>query len=340
VFELNNLGTDSNGSTNSAAAAINDSGMAAGWASKYVAGFNVSSPAVRWDSTGAATELQDLSGFVGSMASALNDAGIVVGTANATPGTAAIGTRPVRWDLAGVATPLGILGTDSNNFTIGSAYAINNVQTSVGFVTKYESGVSKGYRAIRWDSSGAATELGGLGTDNSGSTTNKNTYAVSINTEGTSVGYVPKYVGGIYKGSRAVRWGAAGTAATELGGLGTDNNGITDTQAFAINDAGITVGYAEAFDGLGNDLGRRAVMWGADALATDLNMLIDPASGWFLISATSISNDNWITGLGRFDPDGGGPLAGYDRLFLVQVPEPGTVALLGIATMGLLLRRR
>ena len=58
---------------------------------------------------------------------------------------------------------------------------------------------------------------------------------------------------------------------------------------------------------------------GLDAVAIDLNTLIDPASGWTLTEANGISDTNWVTGIGSFDPDGGGPLAAYDRAFLLDV---------------------
>ena len=95
-----------------------------------------------------------------------------------------------------------------------------------------------------------------------------------------------------------------------------------ETDVFAINDAGIAVGYADDYDGSGTNLGERAVYWGLDGLAVDLNTLINPVSGWTLNRATAISNTGWIGGSGAFDPDGAGGQAAYARLFLMQVPAP------------------
>ena len=64
----------------------------------------------------------------------------------------------------------------------------------------------------------AAIELGHLGTDSGGVTFAD---AICLNAAGTAVGYSKKYVSGSDMGYRAVRWDAGGTAATELGNLGT-----------------------------------------------------------------------------------------------------------------------
>src|SRR5262245_31446836 len=49
--------------------------------------------------------------------------------------------------------------------------------------------------------------------------------------DGTAVCYVDKLVGGTFLGDRAVRWDATGSAAIEMGNLGTNNTGFTFTQA-------------------------------------------------------------------------------------------------------------
>jgi hypothetical protein len=77
-----------------------------------------------------------------------------------------------------------------------------------------------------------------------------------------------------------------------------------------------------------------------DNTVADLNTLIDPASGWLLTEARTISDTGWIAGMGRFDPDGPGPLEAYDRLFLLQIPEPGSLGLAAMAAVLLLTRRR
>jgi hypothetical protein len=174
----------------------------------------------------------------------------------------------------------------------------------------------------RWDAGGtAATELGNLGTSSSGAATDG---AWAINDAGTIAGRAEKYnPAGTLLGSRAVRWNSGQTAAIELGNLGTTLSGTTTTDigsARPMNAAGMIIGTAKKYDLAGNLLGNRAVYWGANTTAVDINSLIDSAGGWVLTSASAISDTGWIAGNGLFDPDGPGGQAAYDRMFLLQLP--------------------
>jgi hypothetical protein len=133
-----------------------------------------------------------------------------------------------------------------------------------------------------------------------------------------------------------MRWDASDTNGTELGNLGTNTFGFTTSYAYNINDAGIAVGYANKYDALGNFVGLRAVIWGPDGVAIDLNSLIDPASGWVLSEAHDITNDNWITGIGVSSSDGTRQI----RQFLIQVPEPTSMSLMFLGIIVLRVRRR
>src|SRR5439155_5316807 len=83
------------------------------------------------------------------------------------------GTRAVRWAGSGTAaTELGILSA-YGGYTAGDAYGINDAGTAVGRALWFDaSGLSRGNRAVRWDASGAVTELGNLGRDHDGFTEN------------------------------------------------------------------------------------------------------------------------------------------------------------------------
>jgi hypothetical protein len=398
--ELGNFGTSGDGFTISEAHAINSAGTTVGIANRYSLGVFLGIRAVRWDASGtAATELGNLgtnsSGVTGSNANAINGAGVAVGEATKWNGDTSLGSRAVRWDPSGSATELGNLGASATGFTQNHAWDVNEVGTAVGYGNKYIAGIDRGLRAVRWDAPGtAATELDNLGTKSNGNTTSvayavnaagtavgyaekygnggaayfgeravrwdgsgsaatelgnisdnlgfTNSHANAINDAGTAVGYGQKWAGGADLGLRAVRWNASGISATELANLGTDNNGFTASIANAINTDGIAVGESYKYIG-GMFAGHRAVLWQPDGTVLDLNNVIAPDGLWSLIEARGISDTNWITGYGTFDPDGPGPLKGYSRAFLLNlsvVPEPTSVSFLAVAALALRRRRR
>ena len=339
--ELGNLGTCSWRGTSCNAYAVNDAGTAVGYAEKYVADVYMGSSAVRWDASGtAATELGNLGTCswreTSSCAYAVNNAGTAVGGAEKYVADVYMGSSAVRWDASGTtATELGNLWTDSNGCVDSCAYYITSAGTAVGQAIKYVAGSWMGRRTVRWDGSGTAVELGNLGTDSTG---RSDPLAYACNDAGTAVGYAEKYVAGVDVGPRAVRWDASDTTAVELGNQWTDsNNSYNGSFALGINDDGTAVGIAYEHDGVDP---RAAVMWRPDGVMIDLNSLIDPTSGWVLTEAWGISKGNWITGIGSFDPDGAGPLPPYDRLFLMQVPEPATLSLLALGGLAVIRRRR
>jgi uncharacterized membrane protein len=323
--ELAILGTRDGHFTWGQAYAINNAGITVGYSDRWhVNGSSNVDRAARWDVSGAITELGDLSpGSIvvpRSRAHAVNESGTTVGYAQVLfQGVQDLGTRAVRWDGSGTAaTELGNLGLASGR-TRSEAYDVNESGAAVGWANK-GGGIPGIPRAVRWDATTtAATELENLGGTGP-------SWAYSINDVGTAVG-----VDGAGAGPRAVRWEASGAAATALGHLGTD----ATSHAYDINNSGFAVGDAAKFVA-GVSVGLRAVAWRDNAVAIDLNDLIDPQSGWILTTAQSISETGWITGLGSFDPDGPGSLAAYNRQFLLQlpqVPEPVAKSIAVVASL-------
>ena len=183
----------------------------------------------------------------------------------------------------------------------------------------------------------------------------------------SSCGYREKWIDGMYCGSRALRWDDLDTAPTQLGDFGNISSGITEYEAYAVSNAGNTVGCMWAYDASGQCLLTRAVWWRADGSVVDLNTLVDPASGWTLTSCEGISDTGWkalidpavdwsltdcegisdtgwVCGFGVFDPDGGGPQIANSRPFILNIssvlPEPAGLSLLAAAAGFTTLRRR
>jgi probable HAF family extracellular repeat protein len=105
--------------------------------------------------------------------------------------------------------------------------------------------------------------------------------------------------------------------------------GSTYSEAFGLNDHGDVVGQSSTTEV------QRAMIY-SHGVMTDLNSLIDPSSGWFLLEGDGINDLGQITGYGRLNGQGHGFL--LTRI----VPEPSTLAL-GAAGVTLFLvewRRR
>jgi hypothetical protein len=330
--ELASLSLTTTGVSAAEVLAVNAGGTVAGGAIMYVSNSPRGIRPVRWDASGAVTELANLGltgGSTNGRAMAINDANTAVGWVEKPGQVFQLGKRAARWDAAGAITELGNLGTSGGMFgsTTCIAFAVNAGGTAVGWASKYVTSTWMGDRAVRWDASGiAATELGTLGLS---STNSASAIAYAVNDANTAVGFAEKYVSGNLVGTRAVRWDGSGTAATELGNLGLDVNNSTSAIAYAVNGAGSAVGYSQKYIG-GAYVGDRAVIWLPNASAIDLNDLgiaPVPAAGtatWTLTAAKALSADGWVAGSGTFDPDGGGPQAGYVRHWVTQVGLGGT----------------
>lgn len=96
----------------------------------------------------------------------------------------------------------------------------------------------------------------------------------------------------------------------------------------AINNSGLVIGTGSP-DGVFS----RPFLWSEGDGTTDLNNLIDPASGWVLREVRGINDQGQIIGWGEFN--------GQQLVFrLDPVPEPGTWALLGLGFISAWLIRR
>lgn len=328
--------------TSAKAGVVNDAGLTAGYSKKYSGTTFLGERPVRWAAGGTSlTELDVLgtsaSGSGKGTPLAINNLGTIVGVCDKYANGVYIGPRATRWDASGTAVrELDSFGVSSTGWTMSEALAINDAGSIVGWCEEYVNGADMGPRAVRWNADGSATELPGLGTDAGGKTEGR---ARAVNRHGVAAGYVLKYVDNYSMGSRAVRWDAGTGDVTELGNLGTVW-GYAASEVYDISDNGVCVGYCTKPLYGGAATPRQATMWGSDGAAVDLNTLLPPNSGWTLYYARTISDSGiWIAGEGSYDPDGSGPLQSYQRMWLLEIPEPTTLMLL-ILGCGAMTRRR
>jgi hypothetical protein len=376
-IELGNLGRDNQGYQQSQVYMVDPTGNAVGWSRSN--NYSTYGRAVIWNANSTtATELLSPPDTPiyrfreSSEAYAINMSGMIVGSSGKSNMSGySLGACAVRWNSPGAAgIELGNIGTrPSDGFTSAMPQAVNDSGIAVGIASKYDAyGNFEGFRAVRWDTSGNATELGNLVANLiPGVYTETVVFSPglesAIASDGTAFGNTQKYdAAGNSLGNRAVRWDASGTAATELGNLGTLPSGYTGTYLLGATASGIAFGHATKngemmqecavrwdpsgtaaieLDNLGfsrtgvygfnsygvavGEAGGSAVYWDSSAVGVDLNTLIDPSSGWQLEYAACISDTGWIVGEGIYDPDG---LGGDYRMFLMQVPEPSSIVLL------------
>jgi uncharacterized membrane protein len=230
----------------------------------------------------------------------------------------------VRWGPDGSATVYATLGSTPAGYPDGTTfdfiYAANATGWAVG---------SSNLHPARWSPGGATVEqlddFGGLG---------DNTMPLAINIHGVAVGKAYKAANGA---NVAARWPAGGTSILEL----PTSASFDGSLAYAINATGDAVGSASVVLPSGGTTDH-AILWKAgETVPTDLNTLIDPASGWILTEARGINDAGMIVGSGTYDPDGAGPLPTLNLAFRVDpVPEPGAIWTLGLAATAMCFRRR
>ena len=244
---------------------LNEAGTATWYANSHPPGFRralrwnpLAEPAVELDVAGGGVDQPSASSY------AINDDEIVVGVA-----TTDSGSRAALWSAGG--TALSFLA-EPLYYDARAAYDINDAGVIVGYAEKYtpadpfpSEGPSVGFRAMRWDAAGIPQELVGPASTQ-GPDSRSDVQALAINESNVAVGDGIVWSGANNRGTRGIRWNAAGVA-TELGHLGTSGSGVTTATAWAINSAGDAVGTADKYDAMGNNDGARAVRWSASTTA-------------------------------------------------------------------------
>lgn len=103
-------------------------------------------------------------------------------------------------------------------------------------------------------------------------------------------------------------------------------DGWIGAEAEAMNSAGWVVGSATVYDEAIFDVRTQAFAW-HDSLGL-VELFCE--GGWTLLSATGISDDGWVVGIGIFE--------GVEHAYAMRIPAPATITLLGAAAMSM--RRR
>ena len=294
MYSIEDLGTLP-GDSSSVAMGINQLGDVVGWSAGPTG-----TRAFVYTTAGGMTALPALAGRPVSTARAINGNGIVVGTAST--GGSDVG-RAVRWQ-SGVATDLGALaggsfsearGVNATGTIVGSSStdgggllgthafrygdASGMVDLTPGDDNAHAEGINDAGQIVGWRNGRAFRRTGTTFTDLGVPTGFAQSRAFAINGTGQVAGHV---ISGSGNAERIFRY--ANGVMTLIGGLGEYN------RAFGINAAGDVVGQGLPVLGL-----RRFVYTEANGMQ-GLNQLIAPASGWYILGATGISDAGQIVG--------------------------------------------
>ena len=311
ISPSNDLGTLGTG-LNSRAAGINASGQVTGSSEinpTTPSGDDATTHAFRVTGT-TMTDLGTLGGS-NSAGTAINASGQVVGSSDTAGNTQSHAFRTTAGGTIVAGSDLGTLGG-----TFSQAFGINDSGQAVGYA-ETAGGLLHAFRTTATGAIVAGSDLGTLGGTFS--------QALGINASGQAVGYA-ETAGGLLHAFRTTATGAI-VAGSDLGTLGG-----TFSEAFAINASGHVVGTSET-----STAGVfHAFIFDGTAMFDLNSRLLGSTGGIVLTDALGINDSGQVVALGRGSD-------GFTRSFLLgpaAVPEPGTLALLGIGSGGLLVYLR
>lgn len=198
----------------------------------------------------------------------------------------------------GFVTDIGSLASPSHSETVGARI------DDLGRVVGYSYDAFGKQHAFLWDT----TQMIDLHT--ASLIQGSSSQAFDLNRFGQVAGSAD-HAGGLFDKQTATIWNASGSGL-DLGTLGGDQS-----VAYGINDLGTACGFS--FTTLGE---AHAFVW-KNGVMIDMNKMIDPASGWVLVSARDIDESGRIVGDGEF--------MGTTRAFVAEPQCDGSYTVYGSA---------
>jgi len=131
--------------------------------------------------------------------------------------------------------------------------------------------------------------------------------------------------GGVMVGGGASSLGGAMEPVVVMPGGAIESLGLLDgwigAEAMAVSASGWVVGEATVFDEAMFELRGQAFAWHKSVGLVEL----EGEGGWTLLSATGISDDGWVVGVGVLD--------GVERAYAMRIPSPPGLLVLGLCAV-------
>jgi alpha-tubulin suppressor-like RCC1 family protein len=283
-------------------------------------------------------------GYQSSQPFRLNESGQVVGQSNRYNGGSTQLGQSI-WLYNGATTiDIGLVGSEhtrGDGYKYSSLRQFNEAGHITGYSERYDGGsFFRGRSAWLYD--GATTiDIGLSGSEHTRSDGYKYSWSEDLNEAGQVIGYSERYTGGGTPFNQDAWVYDPLLGQTFALSLSTRSDGYAHSDATYLGEDGLVLGTYQLFDGLDNDLGRRAFYFTVADGLHDLGSLVDSGlttNGWdYLASAIRANGVGQVIGYGKLTSQSGNVM-GY--LLKPVVPEPSALILVTVALGLCLVHRR